>query len=169
MGFLRNFIQFDSDPKKQRAYWNGAFYVLEGLRRQYDSLFKDIPTPSQDTMKTHFFNLIDIENNHGAVNSFAPDIFEQETFEKTLNSFLDGYGNTTFEAVCKFFAISSQQRVHEIFYENPLLEQMLTRTSLNQTHGPALGLVYGAFDMYELFRIHEEAAQIERCWEISIK
>lgn len=169
LGFLRGIVQFDNDPKTQRAYWNGAFYVLQALRVQYDYLFKEIPAPSQDSMKTHFFNNLDFENNHGAVISFAPDILEQETFEKTINSFLDGYGNTTFDVVCKFFAISSQQRVHEVFYENPLLEKMLTRTSLNQTHGPALGLVYGAFDMYDLFRLHEQAKGMEEMWEVPVK
>lgn len=157
MGFLRGLVQFDGDSKTQRAYWNGAFYALEALNSKYDLLFKDLPIPSQDTMKTHFFNLIDVENNHGAVASFAPNIFgPDKNFTEMMDEFLVGFGNRTFDEIVKYFAINSQYRVHDIFYDNPLMEEDLTRTSLNQTHGPALGLVYGAFDVYEIFRLNEE-------------
>lgn len=169
MGFLRRLVQFDDSTSTENAYWNGAFYMLSTLESQYESLWKEQPAPSQDVMKTHFFNLVDVESNHGALLACSPEIFEDKPFHDMMTGFLDGYRTKNFDALVKNFAINSKYNVHKVFEENPELERCLTRGSLQQTHGPALGLVYGAFDIYELFRIYEDGKMWEKKLEIMVK
>jgi hypothetical protein len=167
LGGLRKIVQFDSDNKIERAYWNGSLYMLSALRIQYDNLFKTMPTPSNDTLRTHFFNLLDIELNHGAVKDFAPKIFEPDKeFRDVMSDFMEGYGTDNFDALTTLFSINSQNLVHALFDATPHLENSLVKSSLKQTHGPALGLVYGASDMFELFRIHEEGVAFEEKFAI---
>lgn len=168
MGFLRRLVQFDDDEKIEKAYWQGAFFMSNAFNAQYETLWKEPPIPSQEIMKTHFFNLIDIEENHGAVCKLSPDIFQGEKkFYEVMSDFMQGYGNPIFDNLVKIFAINSQHNSHtNMLDSNRPLEDRLTRSSLNQTHGPVVGLVYGAFDIHELFRIYEEGKKWDEKWDI---
>ncbi len=165
---IRGIVQFDHDQEKINAYWNGALYMIAALDKQYDDLFRDLPTPSEDAMRTHFLNLLDVENNHGAIEQFAPYIFDDPDngFIETTEEFLDGYGDMNFEAMMKLFAINSQYEVHEMFDTSPHLQESLLRSGLHRTHAPAYGLVYGAYDMFSLFKIHEDGVSREEQYQI---
>lgn len=168
---LRKMVQFENNEEKVNAYWNGALYMLAALDKQYHDLFKDLPTPSEDAMRTHFFNLLDVENNHGAIEEFAPYIFDDpdSDFIAVTTEFLDGYGSVNFETILQLFAVNSQQATHEMFDTDSHLHEILLKSNLHQTHAPAYGLVYDAFDMHELFRLHEQAEGMGEMWEVPIK
>lgn len=169
MGYLRRIVQFEDDDKKQDAYWNGALYMLNALESSYSTLWKDFPHPSQEVMNTHFFNLLDVELNHQALENLAPGIFEDKKFYMLISDFLNGYGTKLFDEFVTIYGMNSLNNVHALFEQTPELEATLTRGSLQQTHGPALGLVYGAYDMHELFRLHDEGGMWEKTWDVPVR
>lgn len=169
LSFLRNIIQFENDPKTKRAYWNGAFFMLHALNKQYENAWIDIPDPSDDTKITHFLNQFDVENTHGALHKLSPNILSSDNYANTFTSFITRRAKKGFDPLVRTFAMNSQNNLIDLFREIPELRNSLTRTSLAQTHGPALGLVYGAFDVHELFRLHEEGQAFEHQYQIPTK
>ncbi len=158
LGFLRSMIQFDNDHQTRRAYWNGAFYMLKALESQNELLWREPEDIRDASRSAYFLELIDIEINHYQINGLNPDIIEKGMyFSDLISAFLTGYRQKKeFDELSLVFAINSQQKSQSMLNSRPHLRKSLTGKPTCDTHGPTVGLYYGALDIYEPYRIQRE-------------
>ena len=66
---LRLFREDFQFPKKSilKPYENGALFMINALKNQFQDLDQKLEIPKDSTLKTYFFNLIDVEINHNDI------------------------------------------------------------------------------------------------------
>ena len=73
------------------------------------------------------------------------------------------------ENIAGSFVNNSRAKIVDFFGNEPIVREIILNSYFKSEFGPLNGLMYGALDVYEVFRLSEESKKLENWWDITLK
>jgi len=159
MGFVRRNIQGRKKSEPQ-AYKIGALFMDRVIQNGARHKGSPTNTPSSEVITEHFFDLFDSEINHLELYArVASPAIMASTDESLLNfyrCFQRERNSIAAQQLAQSFREISDIKRGEFLHSEPVVQRALSKGSFLREYLPQTqGTVYGALDVYEIYKLQE--------------
>lgn len=159
MKYLRGATMFSSD--NETSYENGIIFMMRTFQNNFRQSGQVFPELSAASLSGYFQNLIDVENNHFAIEQLikTQGIINRQT--PLLPSTLASIALDTNAQTPELLRVKETFRLNSEFMARDLcdgedLGGIMHRGDVANKFGPIMGFTYGATDVYGAIKYFEE-------------